>query len=265
MNKRFTKWIKRIGISIGILLSTFLLYALSVTGYYNLYVPYHINSLYHKGLQYPDRAEEIIKQLQNVDSDSAKTKALDLITYYAKRGNLNFKKLLEQHNESCSIALHSITPINKNVWNITIGKTSKQDILQYLDSLNLSHLELRDGYITQMYSNIEFIGVYWDEINFYFTDNKVYIIEFVSKQDIDGALKSYNSIKNILASKYTLTKNFKPNDYCYNLKFRIKDSHTQIELKTQMYDRFVRHRELIFKYIDFDSKTEKIKKDSKNI
>lgn len=228
MNKQAVKWTKRIGIAIGSIIAIFLLYVVSIIGYQELYIPHHIETLYQEGLTNPSKAEWVVKQLQNIeDIDGiAEKKVLTLIKTYAQKENLWAQIALEQYNEEHEIPIESIIPINKYIWGITLGKSTKQDIWNYLDSKDLWHQELKNGSITQVYKSFEFAGIFWNYVNYKFTNNKVYEITFVC--NTKGSAEEYFSIlKNMLMTKYTISKGY--NIECPT-KLYIIDSNTLIEL-----------------------------------
>lgn len=256
MNRKIIKWIKRIGIAIGSVVGIFLLYAASVVGYQKLYLPYHIESLYEEGLNNPSKAEWAVKQLQNIyDMDGvAQDKAVALIKEYAQKETLWAQIALEQYNEEHGIPINSITPINKHIWGITLGKSTKEDVWNYLDSKGLWHQELKNGSITQVYKDFEFAGVFWNYVNYHFTSNKVYKLTFIC--NAEGSAKEYfDEIKNMLVSKYTFTKKANANS---PLKFYIQDTNVLIKLELD-------YNTLYFKYIDLKAKNGKYQKDIDSI
>ena len=257
MNKEIIKkWVKRIGIAIGSAIAIVLLYAISVITYQEVYIPYHIDSLYQEGLTNPSKAEWVVKQLQDVDisTEDTQDKAVKLIKIYAKKGFIWAKITLEQYNNDNEIPLNSKTSINNHIWGITLGKSTKEDVLNYLDNQKIWHQELKNGSITQGYKDFEFAGVYWNYVYYYYVNDKVYKITFIYRPE-GSANSDYIKLKNMLTAKYALSKNFKKES---PLSFSIKDSNTLIEINDK-YD------ELILKYIDLKGKKEKSKIDINNI
>lgn len=258
MNKQLIiKWCKRIGIAIALVIGMFFLYALSYYIYEGYYIPHHIESLYQEGLSNPNKAENNIKQLLEKYEENSQTKALNLMKFYANKKELWAQILLEQFNEERDLPLNSKIPINKHIWGITLGKSTKQDVWNYLYSKNMWYSELEDGSITQVQEEFEFAGIYWDYVNIHFTNNKVYKISFVSRIPFNSVDKSFNKLKDMLADKYTISKNFSS-----NRNFSIKDSSTLIELETS---RRGRYSELVFKYTDLKEKERKLQQDTDSI
>lgn len=257
MNKKIIKkWVKKVGIVIGSVIAIFLLYILSVIGYQKVYLPYHIQSLYQEGLDDPNKVEGVVKQLQNEGNsfNDAQEKALTLIKKYAQKETLWAQLALEQYNEEHKIPIRSIIPINKYILGITLGKSNKEDVFNYLDKEELWHQELENGSVTQVYKDFEFAGIFWNYVNFHFTNNEVYKITFICK--VEGSVKDfYIRIKNMLASKYTLSKEFSENS---SSTFSIKDSNILIELKMG-FDK------LTLSYMDLKTKNEKLKRDIDSI
>lgn len=257
MNKALIqKWGKRAGIAIGGVVAIFILCIGFAFGYQELYIPHHIESLYKEGLSNPNKAEWAVKQLQNIaDMEGVhQEKALALIKEYAQKENLWAQVALEKYNEEHEIPIKSIVSINKHIWGITLGKSTKQDVWNYLDSKGLWHQELKNGEITQIYKEFEFAGVYWDYVNYHFTSNKVYKITFIC--NVKGSAKEYfDRLKDMLVSKYTLSKK---NNTSSPLKFYIKDSHVLIELELD-------YNTLYFRYIDLKAKKGKYQKDLSSI
>lgn len=257
MNKKnIKKWVKKVGIVISSVIAIFLLYILFVIGYQKVYLPYHIQSLYQEGLDDPNKAEEVVKQLQNEGNsfNDAQEKTLTLIKKYAQKETLWAQLALEQYNEEHKIPIRSIIPINKYILGITLGKSDKEDVFNYLDKEELWHQELENGSVTQVYKDFEFAGIFWNYVNFHFTNNTVYKITFICK--VEGSAKDfYIRIKNMLASKYTLSKEFSENS---SSTFSIKDSNILIELKMD-FDK------LTLSYIDLKAKKEKLKRDTDSI
>lgn len=258
MNKQLIiKRCKRIGIVIASVIGIFFLYALSYYVYEDYYIPHHIESLYQEGLKNPDKAKNNIKQLLKEYEEDSQTKALNLMKVYADKNELWAQILLEQYNEERGLTLNSKIPINKHIWGITLGKSTKQDVWNYLHSKNMWYSELEDGSITQVQEEFEFAGIYWDYVNIHFTNNKVYKISFVSRIPFNSVDKSFNKLKDMLADKYTISKNFSS-----NRNFSIKDSSTLIELETS---RRGRYSELVFKYTDLKEKERKLQQDTDSI
>lgn len=249
MNKQsIAKWCKRIGIIIVSVIVIFLFYALSYYVYNEYYIPHHIESLYQEGLSNPNKAENNIKQLLKEYGEDPQTKALNLMKFYANKKKLWAQILLEQFNEERGLTLNSKIPINKHIWGITLGKSTKQDVLNYLDSMNLMHLELENESVTQVLEGFEFAGVFWDGVYCYFNNNKIYKIRFWHKTD------SFDSnLMDMLTTKYTLSKQFK------GTHISIKDSCTLIELNYP-YERVVR-----LEYTDIKAKSKKLQQDISSI
>lgn len=256
MNEQIIKWSKRVCVAIGSAIAIFLLYVGFTYIRFYWYIPHHIESLYQEGFNNPNKAEWAVKQLQSLqyDNDNAQYKALSLIKAYAQKKNLWAQIALEQYNEEHEIPLESIISINKHIWGITLGKSTKQDIWNYLDSKELWHQELNNGEVTQVYKNFEFAGVHWNYVNYHFVNNKVYKITFICS--VKGSAKEYfDIIKEMLIAKYTLSKK---NNNESPSNFYIKDSNTLIELELDFHN-------LYFKYIDLKNKKEKYQKDINSI
>lgn len=249
MNKQLIiKWCKRVGIVIASVIGIFFLYALSYYVYGDYYVPRRIESLYQEGLENPDKAKNNIKQLLKEYEEDSQTKALNLMKFYADKNELWAQILLEQYNEEHGLTLNSKIPINKHIWGITLGKSTKQDVWNYLDSINLMHLELENGSVTQVFDGFEFAGVFWDKAYCYFSNNKIYKIRFWHTTD------SFDSgLMNMLTTKYTLSKKFNSSN------ISIKDSCTLIELNYP-YSRAVR-----LEYTDIKAKNKKLQQDINSI
>lgn len=257
MNKEIIKkWVKKVGIAIGSVIAIFLLYVVSVITYQEVYIPHHIEALYQEGLSNPSKAEWAVKQLQSTDDVDgvAKEKALALIKTYAQKKELWAQMALEQYNENHKNPINSIIPINKHIWGITLGKSTKEDVWSYLDSKGLWHLELENGSITQTQKEFEFIGIYWDYVNYHFTNDKVYKITFVSRMNHRSIRNYLDKLKGMLAEKYTLSKKF---DY-YRDEFTLSDGSTLIEVESN-------YEELIFRYTDLKLKNKKLKQDTNSI
>ena len=251
MNKQLIlKWCKRAGITIASAVAVFLLYVLSLYMYEEYYIPRHIESLYQEGLSNPNKAKAIISELKDIESYSYSNeyKYLQLINYYADKNELWAQILLEQYNEERGLTLNSKVPINKHIWGITLGKSTKQEILNYLDSMKLMHLELENGSVTQVLDGFEFAGVFWDKAYCYFTNNKIYKIRFWHTTDSFDS-----SLMNMLTTKYTLSKKFNSSN------ISIKDSCTLIELNYP-YSRAVR-----LEYTDIKAKNKKLQQDINSI
>lgn len=260
MNKQLIiKWCKRISIVIASAVAIFLFYVLSLYIYEEYYIPRHIESLYQEGFNNPDKANDIVTELKDIEPYSYlnQYKYLQLINHYAKKNELWAQILLEQFNEERDLPLNSKIPINKHVWGITLGKSTKQDVWNYLHSKNMWYSEFEDGSITQVQEEFEFAGIYWDYVNIHFTNDKVYKISFVSRILFNSVDKSFNKLKDMLADKYTISKNFSS-----NRNFSIKDSSTLIELETY---RRGRYSELVFKYTDLKEKERKLQQDIDSI
>ena len=84
------KWCKRVGITIVSAVAMFLLYVLSLYVYEDYYIPHHIESLYQEGLENPNKAEDIVTELKDIEpySHSNQYKYLQLINYYADKNEL---------------------------------------------------------------------------------------------------------------------------------------------------------------------------------
>lgn len=251
MNKQLIiKWCKRIGIAIASAVAMFLLFVLSLYVYNEYYIPHRIESLYQEGLSNPNKAEAIISELEDIEpySYSNEYKYLQLINHYADKKELWAQILLEQFNEERGLTLNSKIPINKHIWGITLGKSTKQDVLNYLDSINLMHLELENGSVTQVLDGFEFAGVFWDKAYCYFSNNKIYKIRFWHTTD------SFDSgLMNMLTTKYTLSKKFDSSN------ISIKDSCILIELNYP-YSKAVR-----LEYTDIKAKNKKLQQDINSI
>lgn len=228
-----------------------LLYALSYYGYWNWYVPYHTDSLYQEAMQNPIKAEEIAQQLFDTEDHTCNSndRALELITYYAKKGRIGSQKMLEQYNADLGLPIESKVPINRYIFGIDLGKSTKQDVWNYLDCNDLHYQELENGSITQCYSDFEFVGIYWDYVCFYYVNNRVYKILFSCKSKRSNIKEMYAKLRNILAEKYTLIKQLNPN-YRKEL-LDIRDLKTSIILEISGY------KELTYKYTDLSLEKEK--------
>lgn len=260
MNKQLIiKWCKRVIITIASAVAMLLLFIFSLYIHEEYYIPNRIESLYQEGLSNPNKAEAIVSELEDIEpySYSNEYKYLQLINHYADKKELWAQILLEQFNEERDLPLNSKIPINKHIWGITLGKSTKQDVWNYLHSKNMWYSELEDGSITQVQEEFEFAGIYWDYVNIHFTNNKVYKISFVSRILFNSVDKSFNKLKDMLADKYTISKNFSS-----NRNFSIKDSSTLIELETSIRGRY---SELVFKYTDLKEKERKLQQDTDSI
>lgn len=244
MKSVILKWCKRIGIVIASAVAIFLFYALS---------------LYQEGLNNPDKAEAIVSELEDIEpySYSNEYKYLQLINHYADKKELWAQILLEQYNEKRGLTLNSKIPINKHIWGITLGKSTKQDVLNYLDSMNLMHLELENGSVTQVYKNFEFAGVFWNTVYCYFTNDKIYKITFVYRPK-GSPSDSFDKLRDMFAAKYTLSKTF-DSKKCKSYIFSIKDSNTLIEIEIDS------NMKLILKYTDTEIKNKKLQQDINSI
>lgn len=258
MNKQLIiKWYKRIGMAIASVIAMFLLYVLSLYMYEEYYIPRHIESLYQEGLENPNKAEDNIKQLLKEYGEGPQAKALNLMKFYANKKELWAQNLLEKYNYKYGITLNSITPINKHIWGINIGKSTKQDVLNYLDSMNLMHLELENGSVTQVLEGFEFAGIFWNTVYCYFTNDKIYKIAFVYRPK-GSPSDSFDKLRDMLATKYTLSKTFTSKG-SHSYIFSIKDSNTLIEMEINS------NMELILKYTDIKIKNKKLQQDINSI
>ncbi len=258
MNKQFiTKWCKRVGIAIVSAVAMFLLYVLSLYVYEKYYIPRHIESLYQEGLENPDKAENNVKQLLKEYGENPQTKALNLMKFYANKKELWAQTMLEKYNYKYGITLNSVAPINRYIWGINIGKSTKQDVLNYLDSMNLMHLELENGSVTQVLEGFEFAGIFWNTVYCYFTNDKIYKITFVYRPK-GSPSDSFDKLRDMLATKYTLLKTFTSKE-SHSYIFSIKDSNTLIEMEINS------NMELILKYTDIEIKNKKIQQDLNSI
>ena len=253
MNKQIIiKWCKRVGIVIASAVAMFLLYVLSYYIHEEYYIPHRIESLYQEGLNNPDKAKNIISELKDIEpcsySNQYQYKYLQLIKHYANKKELWAQLMLEQYNEERGLTLNSKIPINKHIWGITLGKSTKQDVLNYLDSISLMHIELENGSVTQVLNDFEFAGVFWDDAYCYFSNNKIYKIRFWHKTDsFDG------NLMNMLTTKYTLSKQFD------GTHISIKDSCTLIEL-SYPFEKAVK-----LEYTDIKAKDKKLQQDINSI
>lgn len=96
MNRQFTKWIKRIGIAIGGAIAMFLIYIICALIYIYWYTPYKCISLYQEGISNEDKAKENAIKLLDLNDN----KAMELLIFYAQKGNTEFQVLLGQQYES---------------------------------------------------------------------------------------------------------------------------------------------------------------------
>lgn len=259
MNKQMLfKWCKRIIIVLSFILSMLVLYIICRWIYWFLYTPWYCNYQYQKGIEDSLRVENIAKQLFNINDPLGKadTKALELITYYAQKGNYNAQIMLEQYNEKHEIAIESNISINKHIWGISLGKSTKQDVVQYLDSIGIGYQKINNDSIIQVYDSFVFAGVYWNHAYYCFTNDVVYKIIFELKSREHS--KYFSELKSLLARKYTKSKKFE-SKYNDGRKFLLKDSNTQIELDNSHF------KELIYKYIDTTLEKEKETQNFKDI
>ena len=251
MNSKIIKWGKRAVTTACLGIVGLLLYALSYYVYWNWYIPYHTDSLYQEAMQNPNKAEEIAQQFFDMEDHTCNSsnRALELITYYAKKGRIGSQKMLEQYNADEGLPIESKAPINRYIFGIDLGKSTKQDVWDYLDSKSLNHQELENGSITQCYSDFEFAGIYWGYVYFYYVNNKVYKILFSCKSKRSNIKEIYVKLRNILAEKYTLIKQLDSN-YRKEL-IDIRDLKTSIILEISGY------KELTCKYTDLSLEKEK--------
>ena len=92
MNKELIKkWTKRIGIAIGSTIAIFLLYVVFAYINFYWYTPYKCNSLYQEGTANSNLAERNIAKLVKINDDLAHNKAIELLTFYAEKGNIKFQ------------------------------------------------------------------------------------------------------------------------------------------------------------------------------
>lgn len=207
MKNQVKKWLKRVTIVIGVCLTIFLLYVAALWSYWNWYVPYHCKSLYNEGINNPSKAESIAKQLydSNDPYGESNSRAIDLITFYVKKKEQWAQIMLEQYNEKHGITIESITSINRNIGGVCLGNSTKQDVLKYLNTENLSYQDLGNGDIIKVYSDYKFAGVYWDYVYYCFTNDKVYKVLFTLKSSAHS--ETFYKLKDMLANKYTQSKN----------------------------------------------------------
>lgn len=257
MKSIIIKWRKRVGIAIVSAVAMFLLYVLSLYVYEKYYIPHHIESLYQEGLENPNKAENNIKQLLKEYGEGPQAKALNLMKFYANKKELWAQTLLEKYNYKYGITLNSVTPINRHIWGINIGRSTKQDVLNYLDSMNLMHLELENGSVTQVLEGFEFVGIFWNTAYCYFTNDKIYKIAFVYIPK-GSPSDSFDKLRDMLATKYTLSKVF-DSKKCQSYIFSIKDSNTLIEIEIDS------NMKLILKYTDTEIKNKKLQQDINSI
>lgn len=257
MNKQIIiKWCKRIGIVIALAVFVLILYIVFAFVRFYWYIPYQCNSLYQEGLNNPDKAENNIKQLLKEYGEDSQTKALNLMKFYANKKELWAQIMLEKYNYKYGITLNSIAPINRHIWGINIGKSTKQDVLNYLDSMDLWHQELKNGSVIQIYK-VEFAGIFWNIVYCYFTNDKIYKIAFVYKPK-GSPSDSFDKLRDMLATKYTLSKTFNSKK-CQSYIFSIKDSNTLIEIEIDS------NMKLILKYTDIKIKNKKLQQDINSI
>lgn len=261
MNKQIiTKWLKRIGIVIASAVAMLLLYVLSLYVYEEYYIPHHIESLYQEGLNNPNKANDIVTELKEIEpySHSNLYKYLQLINDYADKNELWAQVLLEQYNEEHKITLNSNIPINKNIWNITLSKSTKQDVCNYLDSKGLWYQDYANENCIQSQNDFEFAGIYWNCIDYHFINNRVSAIVFRCRGDESKLEENYYNLRNMIAKKYTISKTIKSSkDKEYVSQFSIKDSHTLIQIKLYNYSDNLSKYELYFKYIDLIAEKKK--------
>lgn len=262
------KWIKKVGVAIGSVIAIFLLYVVSVITYQEVYIPHHIKSLYQEGLSNPSKAEWVVKQLQSQEYSykDAQEKALSLMQNYAKKEQSWAQVMLDQYNEEHEIPLSSIIPINKNIWGITLGKSTKQDVWNYLDSMGVWHQELENGEVTQVIEDFEFVGVYWNCVNCHFVNNIVSCIDFRTRDKTSILKDYYYCLRNMLSEKYTISKTEKSKeDIEYKPKYLIKDTNTIIKLNLYNYCNNVSKYELTLRYTDSAISERKSKQNLNNI
>lgn len=261
MNKQLIiKWCKRAGITIASAVAVFLLYILSLYMYEEYYIPHHIESLYQEGLSNPNKAKAIISELKDIESYSYSNeyKYLQLINYYADKNELWAQILLEQYNEERGLTLNSKISINKHIWGITLGKSTKQDVWNYLDSKGLWYQDYANENCIQSQNDFEFAGIYWNCIDYHFINNRVSAIVFRCRGDESKLEEYYYNLRNMIAKKYTISKTIKSSkDKEYVSQFSIKDSHTLIQIKLYNYSDNLSKYELYFKYIDLIAEKKK--------
>lgn len=259
MKQPIIKWCKRLGIAIVSAVVMLLLYVLSYYIYEEYYIPRHIESLYQEGLSNPNKAKAIISELEDIEpySYSNQYKYLQLINHYTNKKELWAQIMLEKYNYKYGITLNSIIPINRHILGINIGKSTKQDVLNYLDSMDLWHQELKNGSITQVYKDFEFAGIFWNTVYCYFTNDKIYKITFVYRPK-GSPSDSFDKLRDMLATKYTLSKTF-DSKKCKSYSFSIKDSNTLIEIEIDS------NMKLILKYTDTEIKNKKLQQDINSI
>lgn len=261
MNKQLIiKWCKRLGIAIASAVAMFLLYVLSLYVYNEYYIPRHIESLYQEGLSNPDKANDIVTELKDIEpySYSNQYKYLQLINYYADKKELWAQILLEQFNEERGLTLNSKIPINKHIWGITLSRSTKQDVCNYLESKGLYYQDYSNEYCIQSQNDFEFAGIYWNCIDYYFINNKVSVIVFRCRGDESKLKEYYYNLRNIIAKKYTISQTVKySKDNEYKPQFSIKDTHTLIQIKLYHYSDNLSEYELYFKYTDLIAEKKK--------
>lgn len=259
MNKQLIiKWCKRVGIVIASVIGIFFLYALSYYVYEDYYVPRRIESLYQEGLENPDKAKNNIKQLLKEYEEDPQTKALNLMKFYANKKELWAQIMLEKYSEEYKITLNSNIPINKQIWGITLSKSTKQNVYNYLDSKGLWYQDYSNENYIQSQSDFEFAGVYWNCIDYQFVNNKVSAIVFRCRGKESKLEEYYYKLRNMIAKKYTIskiTKSSKDNEY--QPQFSIKDTYTLIQIKLYHYSDNLSEYELYFKYTDLIAEKEK--------
>lgn len=265
MNKEIIKkWVKKVGVAVGSAITIFLLYVIFVITYQEVYIPHHIESLYQEGLNNPSKAEWVVKQLQSQEYnyEVAQDKALVLMRNYAQKEQMWAQVMLDQYNENHEIPLSSVIPINKNIWGITLGKSTKQEVWDYLDSKGIGHQELENGEVTQSVNDFDFAGIYWNCVNYHFVNNIVSNITFKSRGKEEVLKDFYYYLRNSMSTKYTISKRlrYKKNDR-YRPQLFIKDPSTLIKLQLYNYTDDLSEYELDFRYIDLNIKKKKEKQD----
>lgn len=259
MNKQLIiKWCKRVGIAIASAVTILLLYVLSYYIHEEYYIPHRIESLYQEGLENPDKAENNIKQLLKENGEDPETKALNLMKFYANKKELWAQTMLEKYNEEHNITLNSNIPINKHIWGITLSRSTKRNVYNYLDSKGLWYQDYSNENYIQSQSDFEFAGVYWNCIDYYFINNRVSAIVFRCRGKESKLEEYYYKLRNMITKKYTIskiTKSSKDNEY--QPQFSIKDTHTLIQIKLYYYSDNSSKEELYFKYTDLIAEKKK--------
>ena len=256
MKNNIKKWLKRAAVIIGVCLTVFLLYVATLWSYWNWYIPYHCNSLYNEGINNPSKAESIARKLDDSKDPygEANNRAIDLITFYAQKKEQWALVMLEQYNEKHGIELKSVISINKNIGGVYLGSSTKQDVLNYIYTENLSYQDLGNGDIIKVYSDYKFAGVYWDYVYYCFTNNKVYRVIFTLKSSLSSDV--FYKLKGMLANKYTLSK--KLNSKQQNT-FSLTDSSTTVTLDNSHF------RKLECEYKDLSLEKNKEKQDLESL